>query len=96
MPVHRLDLVYKAIRAGVFGNIEWKASSERVVQSDVKMRNFTPQGIRRVLREHVLVGGEIEVRNEIRLEWLDADHPFWYRARIEVDEFVDPLFVEIL
>jgi hypothetical protein len=96
MPTPRADLVYKACRAGVFGNIEWKPSSEEVMKRDPRMRGFTPQRVRLLLRDHGRSNGRIDIRNETRTEWHDPDHPFWYRAKIEVDEFVDGIFVEVL
>jgi hypothetical protein len=96
MPTPRKDLVYKACKAGFLGNIEWKPASQEVMRRDPKMRNFTPQRIRLLLRDHGRADGRIDVRNDIRIEWYDPEHPFWYRAKIDVDEFVDGLFLEIL
>jgi hypothetical protein len=43
----------------------------------------------------VLEGGRLEVREEKRIEYLDPDDPYWYRARIEVTGLLRPLFVEV-
>jgi hypothetical protein len=50
-----------------------------------------------MLRQHVLDGNVLDVRPEIRAEYLAAapDHPYWYRAILAVDGFPNGLFVEV-
>lgn len=94
----RLDLVYKAIRAGIFGQIEWKSEAENRVLDDPEMQLFSTKTIRGLLREFVRDGGQIEVRNQRFELWLqeDPDNPYWYRAVIPVPEFPQGLFVELI
>jgi hypothetical protein len=93
----RLDLVHKAICAGIYGHIEWKDAAARLVRRNPEMNGLTPEGIREDLRQFVINGGRLETRNEIRSEWLeeDPDDPFWYRAVFGVPGFPKPLFVEV-
>lgn len=92
---HQLDLVHRAIRAGVMGNIEWKDSASILIKDDPKMIALTAHGIRRSLREFVIGGGCLEVRREARAEYLDSDDPFWYRARVPLEDYPQPLFIEV-
>lgn len=93
----RLDLVQKAICAGTMGHIEWKPSAYEVVRDDPEMEGFTPEGIRRLLREFVFAGNCLNVRHERRTEFSEEnpDEPYWYRAVIPVDQFPKGLFVEV-
>ena len=97
MPSHKLDLVHKAIKAGFWGNIQWKDSSARVMRENNQMAGLTTHGIRLALRDFVRAGNCLTVRNETRLEKLeeDPDDPFWYRAVICVEGFPHELFVEV-
>lgn len=90
----RPDLVQKAIRAGIFGNIEWKPEAVPLMQSDPKMQGFTAAGVRKILREFVERGGELDVRTQHLELWKD-DYPFWYRALIEIAGF-GAVFLEII
>lgn len=94
----RLDLVHKAILAGVLGNIEWKDSAIRLMQDDPEMRGFTSHGVRLLLREFVNTGNSLSVRQERRAEWVEdrPDHPYWYRAILPVPEFSQGLLVEAI
>lgn len=95
----RLDLVYKAIRAGTFGHIEWKDEAYRRVLDDPVMQGFTPNGIKALLRDFVVnKGGQIDVRDQGMEQWVDADpeNPYWYRAILPVSQFPKGLFVEIV
>src|SRR5690349_2522245 len=92
----RLDLVHKAIRAGM-GNILFKDAAFRIMQGDPEMNGFTAKGVRQLLREFVLQGNSLTVRQETRLEKLqeDPDDPYWYRAVVQVPEFPRGLFIEL-
>lgn len=93
----RLDLVHKAITAGMYGNIEFKESAYRQLRDDSEMQGFTPQGIRALLRDHVRAGNVLDIRSETRTEKLaeDPDDPYWYRAVLPVPAFPKGLFLEI-
>ncbi len=94
----RLDLVHKAIGAGIFGNIEWKPESYARVRADAEMQGYTPEAVRLLLRQHVLAGNLLSIRQETREERCaeDPDNPYWYRAIIPVSEFPKGLFVEVV
>jgi hypothetical protein len=91
----RLDLVHKAVCAGVLGNIEWSDSALRRFSDDPQLDGFKASGVRKVLRDFVNAGGALTAREEVREEYKDPDHPFWYRAIIPVAEFPKGLFVEL-
>jgi hypothetical protein len=95
--VARLDLVHKAICAGIWGHIEWKYAAADLVRDNPEMNGLTPEGIQPLLRQFVLNGGCLSTRNETRREILDEDPDdlFWYRAVITVTGFPKPLFVEV-
>jgi hypothetical protein len=95
--VPRLDLVHKAIKAEIYGQIEWKDAAARLVRRDPEMNGLTPEGIRAELRQFVLGGGSLEVRTETRAEYLveDPDDPFWYKGVFPITGFPKPLFVEV-
>ena len=95
--VARLDLVHKAIRAGVMGHIDWKDSAAQLVRDNPEMNSLTPELIRPLLPQFVLAGGCLDVRNETRGEYLDEDPDdlFWYRAVFPVLDFPKKLFVEV-
>lgn len=92
---HQLDLVHRAIAAGIFGNIEWKESAVLLVREDPEMNGLTSTKIRAILRDFVVKGGQLDVRLEKRPEYFDSDDPYWYRALIPVEDFPRPLFVEV-
>src|SRR5436853_5677968 len=94
----RLDLVHKAIGAGIFGNIEWKPESYARVRADADLQGYAPEAIRILLRQHVLAGHLLTVRTETREERReeDPDNPYWYRAIIPVSDFPKGLFVEVV
>ena len=94
----RLDLVHKAIGAGIFGNIEWKPEPYARVRANAEMQGYTPEAVRLLLRRHVLAGNSLSVRLETREERCeeDPDNPYWYRAVIPVPEFPNGLFVEVV
>ena len=91
----QLDLVHRAIRSGIFGNIEWKDTAEKRIRADPEMNGLTRDIIRDYLRRFVLDGGSLAVRQETRAEWLDADDPYWYRALIPIPDYPRPLFLEV-
>lgn len=93
----RTDLVHKAILSGIFGHIGWNESAERRFRDDPDMQGVDPSGIRALLRQFVMEGNSLEVREETRAEWLEADpdHPFWYRAIIPFPGFAKGIFVEV-
>src|SRR5438105_3996848 len=93
----RLELVHAAIRAGIYGQIEWKSSAYELVRKDPKMTDFPPARVRALLRDFVLQGNRLTERTEQRAEKLqdDPDDPCWYRAIIPVPEFPKGLFVEV-
>jgi hypothetical protein len=93
----RNDLVHKAIRAGVLGNIQWQDAAARRVRNNPELLAWTPEGIRRLLRDFVLRGGTLDAREEARAEYVrqDPEHPYWHRAVIPLVELVKGLFVEV-
>jgi hypothetical protein len=91
----KLHLVNKAIASGILGHIQWKESAARLVRCDPCLQGLTPEGIRALLRQFVLDGNSLEVRREIRVEYLDPDELFWYRAVLPVPGFPRGLFVEV-
>jgi hypothetical protein len=93
----KLDLVHKAIAAGIFGHIQWKDSAARLVRDDPELGNFTPEGIRARLRKFVQEGNCLTARRETRAEYLEEnpEDPFWYRAVLPVADFPKGLFVEV-
>jgi hypothetical protein len=96
----RPDLVYKAICAGTLGQVEWKPEAAENMRCNPRMKRFTPQGIRVLLREFVLEKGCdcIIPRPESDEYWLEMhpDDPWWYKVVIEeVEEFPQGLFVKM-
>ena len=96
----RPDLVYKAICAGILGQVSWDHKAEEIMQCNPKMRGFTTKGIKLLLREFVLKKGCgcIVHRPEDSEYWLKVhpDDPWWYKVVIEeVDEFPKGLFVKM-
>lgn len=91
------DLVQKAIRSGVLGHIQWKDAAARRVRDDPDLEGLTPEGIRRLLRQFILDGHLLDVRQETRAEYLEEnpDDPYWYRAIIPVAGVPLGLFVEV-
>jgi hypothetical protein len=96
-PSARLDLVHKAICSGILGHIQWQDSAARRVRNDPDLEGFTPEGIRAELRQFVLDGHSLDVRQETRAEYLEEnpDDPCWYRAIIPVSGLPKGLFVEV-
>jgi hypothetical protein len=94
---HKLDLVHKAIGAGVLGHIQWKESAARRVRGDPDLLGLTPEGIRLLLRRSVLDGKSLDVRQETRAEYREEwpDDPYWYRAILEGPGLPHGLFVEV-
>jgi hypothetical protein len=94
----RLDLVHKAICAGILGHIQWKDSAAKLVRDSHELEGLTPEGIRGLLRQFVLDGHELTARQETREEFLaqNPDDPFWYRAIIPRPGFARGLFVEVV
>jgi hypothetical protein len=93
----QLDLVHQAIRSGVLGQIQWKDAAARLVRDDADLEGFTPEGIRALLRQYVLAGHTLAVREETRKEYLEAnpEDPYWYRAILPVPGLPRGLFVEV-
>ncbi|HZU38701.1 MAG TPA: hypothetical protein VFA18_22430 [Gemmataceae bacterium] len=97
-----IELVHRAIAAGIFGQIQWDVRADERARSNRDLQGLTPEGIRRLLHEFVCQGGRLE-RPESRSEWLqaNADKPayyrdYWYRAVVPVaDLFPNGLFVEV-
>ena len=54
----------------------------------------TPREIRAILVRHVLAGGPIDCRRETREEYQDR-REFWFRVRVQVPGFPQPLFYEL-
>lgn len=98
-----LDLVHRAIGAGIFGQIQWDDRADERARSSPELLGLTPEGIRRLLHEFVSTGGRLDERCETREEWLQAnrDRPayyrdVWYRAVVSFpDLFPKGLFIEI-
>ncbi len=97
MATARLDLVHLAIRSGVLGHIQWKYAAAQLVRGDPLLAMFPPERIRALLRQFVLDGNTLEVRSEIREEYLtvDPEHPYWYRAVIPSAGISQGIFVEV-
>jgi hypothetical protein len=93
----RLDLVHLAIRSGLLGHIQWKDAADRLVRRNPPLPNLVPEVIRALLRQFVVDGGLLDVRIEVRQEYLrdDPDDPYWYRAIIPVTGLPQGLFVEV-
>lgn len=102
-PVAPIDVVHRAIAAGVFGQIQWDDRSDERARSNPDLLGLTPEAIRRLLRDFVRGGGKLDQRRETRPDWIqaNADRPayyrdFWFRAVIVVpDLFPNGLFVEV-
>jgi hypothetical protein len=98
-----LELVHRAIAAGMFVQIQWDDRADERARSDSDLRGLTPEGIRRLLHEFVCNGGRLDERQEARTEWLqtNADRPSyyrdsWYRAVVPLpDLFPKGLFIEV-
>src|SRR5258708_31850819 len=82
-----LDLVHRAIAAGVFGHIQWDDRADERARSNPELKGLTPEGVRRLLHDFVCGGGRLDERQELRFDWLEAnaDRPpyyleFWDRA----------------
>lgn len=91
----QLDLVRKAILAGTLGNIQWKESAATLIRQSPDLFGLTPQGIRKLLREYVAAGNNLDVRAEKRDEYR-AEQPFWFRAVFDVPDLFPRLFVEVI
>src|SRR5262245_61190747 len=99
-PLAPLDVVHRAIAAGVFGQIQWDDRSDERARSNLDLLGLTPEAIRRLLHDFVRGGGKLDQRRETRPDWLqaNADRPayyrdFWFRAVIVVpDLFPNGLF----
>ena len=93
----QLDLVHKAIRSGIFGQIQWKDAAARLARADPVLSAFPPPRIRELLRQFVLTGGTLTVREETRAEYLaaDPDDPYWYRALVPLPGQPERLFLEV-
>jgi hypothetical protein len=102
-PLAPIDLVHRAIAAGIFGQIQWDDRSDERARSNPDLHGLTPEGIRRLLHDFVCGGGRLDERREARPDWLqaNADRPtyyrdFWYRAVVPVPGlFPKGLFVEV-
>ncbi len=94
----QLELVHQAIRSGVLGQIQWKTAAADRVRADKELHGLTPEAIRALLRQFVLDGHSLSVRQETRAEYLQAhpENPYWYRAVIPVDWLPGGLFVEVI
>ena len=95
----RLDLVHKAICAGMLGNIEWEPEVLNRMLDNPAMKGFTALGVRLLLRKFVLnQGGSLDVRTQKSEQHLQErpEHPYWYRAIIPVPQFPKGLFVETI
>jgi hypothetical protein len=98
-----LDLVHRAIAAGIFGQIQWDDGADERARNNPDLQGLMPEGIRRMLHDFVCDGARLDERREERPTWLEAnaDRPgyyrdFWYRALITApDLFQNGLFVEV-
>jgi hypothetical protein len=77
------------------GNIMFQDKAARTVRDDPAMKNFTPNGIRRLLHEFVKVHKHLLDEHE-NTEQYREEHPFWYRAVVPVPDFPHGLFVKVL
>jgi hypothetical protein len=91
----RLDLVHKAICAGIWGHIEWKPEGLKLMLANPKMKGYTGAMVRHLLREYVVSGNSLGVREQDKELWKE-DEPYWYKAKIPADDFPDGLFVEVI
>ncbi len=55
-----MDLVHRAIAAGVFGQILWNDKADERARNDPDLLGLTPEGVRRLLRDFVLRGGQLD------------------------------------
>lgn len=94
----RLDLVVKAISAGLFGNIQVASPAARLIRLDPDFEGRNDVWVRRTLREFLLAGGLLDVRENRNRPEYQVVHPYWYRAVIPVELRAMPrgLFVELI
>ncbi len=88
-------LVKEALTCRESNSIRWV--SDRValrVRNDPELQGLTPEGIKRLTKDHARSGGEIEQIREKRPEYKE-DHAWWYKVIIPVNGLPFPLFVEI-
>jgi hypothetical protein len=95
MAEHDLELVHRAIRSGIFGNIEWKESARVRIQKDEEMVGLVPGAIRCLLHDFVRDGGQLDKRLETRAEY-QCEYSCWYRARMPISGYPRPLFLELV
>ena len=91
----RLDLVHKAICTGTWGLIEWKPEALKLMLADPRMKGYTGAMVRHLVHEHVINGNSLRPRDQDKELW-KTEQPWWYKAKIPVDDFPDGLFVEVI
>jgi hypothetical protein len=90
-----LELVYRAILSRTTGDCEWEDRAAERVRKDPALKGYTPELIKRHLREYVDRKGQGVIRQ--RPETRGYDRPYWYKVVIEeLAEFKRGLFVEIV
>ena len=85
-PTTPLELVHRAIAAGIFGQIQWEDRADELARRNPELHGVTPEGIRRLLHAFVCDGGRLDEKKEARSEWLEvnADRPS-YKSKIRND-----------
>ena len=68
-----LDLVHRAVAAGIFGQIVWDDLADERARNNPDLNGLTPEAIRRLLHDFVGAGGRLDTRTEARPEWLQAN-----------------------
>ena len=89
-----LKLVRRAISLDVRGCCEWDEAAARRLESHPPLAGLTPEGIKTLLHEFVVKGGELVQVEEKRPEY--QDRPFYYKAIIPITGFRHGLFVEVV
>ena len=90
----QLKLVRRAISLDVGGCCEWDDAAARRLESHPPRAGLTPEGIKRLLHEYVVQGGELVQIEEKRPEY--QDRPFYYKAIVPVSGLRQGLFVEVV
>jgi hypothetical protein len=97
----RLDLVHKAICAGVGGQIECKPALVDGLRNDPGLRRYSEKWVRNLLCNFVRnCGGQLYEKKETDQDWLaeHPDDPWWYATVIPVPmlpAFPKGLFVKV-
>lgn len=72
-PDSLIELVHRAIAAGIFGQIQGDDRADERARSNPELEGLTPEGIRRLLHDFVRGGGRLDERRETRQDWLETN-----------------------